>query len=76
MVRSIFWRDGWIGLRPPHMESLGEGWFVVATGVALSRVLSSFPGARTHLWVERDSNGDTPIHRQWHLTAPLSSYVQ
>jgi hypothetical protein len=76
MVKSIFWRDGWIGLRPPHMESLGEGWFVVATPDALSQVLSVIPGARVHLWVERHCYGDTPSHRQWHLTTALGSYAQ
>jgi integrase len=26
MVKSIFWRNGWIGLKPPHLVSLAEGW--------------------------------------------------
>ena len=71
MVKSVYWRDGWIGLEPPHMEPLGEGWFVVATPEAITTVLRAFPKSHVHLWVERHSHGDTPYHQSWHLVSAV-----
>jgi hypothetical protein len=31
MVKSKYWKDGWIWLEPPRFEALGEGWYVLAT---------------------------------------------
>jgi len=39
MVKSVMWRDGWIGLEPPHMESLGEGWLVLSTTTAIKAII-------------------------------------
>ena len=27
MIKSVYWKDGWIWLEPPRFEALGEGWF-------------------------------------------------
>jgi hypothetical protein len=71
MVKSVFWRDGWIGIEPPRMESLGEGWYVVATAEAIKAIRSRYPEASLHLWVERHSQGDHPYHQMWHLVSAL-----
>ncbi len=72
MVKSIFWRDGWIGLEPPRYESLGEGWLVLATDSGLARIREARPNAQYHLWVERHSHGKKPYAGHWHLLSPLS----
>lgn len=72
MVKSVFWRDGWIGLEPPRFESLGEGWLVLATGAALERIAQQRPEARYHLWVERHSHGDKTYSGSWHLESAIS----
>jgi hypothetical protein len=71
MVKSVFWRDGWIGIEPPRMESIGEGWYVVATTEAIEVLRLRFPDAALHLWAERHSNGDNPYHQLWHLVSAL-----
>jgi hypothetical protein len=76
MVKSVYWRDGWIGLEPPHMEPLGEGWFVVATPEAIAAILTIFPSSHVHLWVERHSNGDIPYHQSWHLVSVVSDSIR
>jgi hypothetical protein len=71
MVKSVMWRDGWVGLEPPHMESLGEGWLVLATTAAIKRIVQSRPDSSLHLWVERHSHGNKPSEASWHLMSPL-----
>jgi hypothetical protein len=71
MVKSVFWRDGWVGLEPPRMEPLGEGWYVAATPEANHAIRTKYPEASLHLWVERHSHGDNPYHQQWHLVSTL-----
>ncbi len=73
MVKSIFWRDGWIGLEPPRFESLGEGWLVLATDLGLARIREARPNSQYHLWVERHSHGKKPYDGHWYLLSPLSS---
>ncbi len=73
MVKSIFWRDGWIGLEPPRFESLGEGWLVLATDLGLARIREARPNAQYHLWVERHSHGKKPYAGYWHLLSLLPS---
>jgi hypothetical protein len=72
MVKSVFWRDGWIGLEPPHMEPLGEGWIVVASKSAIDVIQRCRPNCTVHLWVERHSHGNHPIEQFWHLHEALS----
>ncbi|HEY1939576.1 MAG TPA: ATP-binding protein [Candidatus Angelobacter sp.] len=67
MVKSMFWRDGWVGLEPPRFEGLGEGWVVLATDEALQQIRRAYPSAQMHLWVERHSHGEKPYHGSWHL---------
>ncbi len=74
MVRSIYWKDGWIWLEPPRFESLGEGWIVVATQAAQEQILRVFPDAQIQLWVERHSHGDAPYQQRWHLQTRLRDY--
>lgn len=71
MVRSVYWKDGWIWLEPPRSESLGEGWLVLATPQALDSIRNRRPKAELHLWVERHSHGDKPYNGRWHLSKPL-----
>jgi hypothetical protein len=73
MVKSVFWRDGWIGLEPPRFESLGEGWLVLATARGVERIRQKRPNATYHLWVERHSHGSKPYTGSWHLTSPVST---
>jgi hypothetical protein len=72
MVKSLFWRDGWIGLEPPRFEALGEGWLVLATDEGLRSIRRARPNAQYHLWVERHSHGKKPYTGSWHLVAPVS----
>jgi len=47
MVESIWWRDGWIKLKPPHsFEVLGEGWLVLCANEAYEAVMSIVGPAR------------------------------
>ena len=71
MVKSVMWRDGWVGLEPPHMESLGEGWLVLATTNAIKAIVQKRPDSSLHLWVERHSHGNKPSQASWHLMSPL-----
>lgn len=71
MVRSIYWKDGWIWLEPPRFESLGEGWIVVATQSAVDQIVGVFPEAQTQLWVERHAHRERKYDEAWHLTRPL-----
>ena len=73
MVKSIFWRDGWIGLEPPRFEPLGEGWLVLATDLGLARIREARVDAQYHLWVERHSHGKKPYSGNWHLSSPSFS---
>ena len=60
MVKSVYWKDGWIWLEPPRFEALGEGWYVLASDLAVEAIRRAFPDAQTHLWVERHSHGQKP----------------
>jgi hypothetical protein len=71
MVRSLYWKDGWIWLTPPRFESLGEGWIVLASPEAVDSIRKTCPGVLTHLWVERHSHGDKPYQEYWHLMTGL-----
>jgi hypothetical protein len=75
MIKTIFWRDGWVGLEPPHFESLGEGCVVLATPAALKLIGDKRPNAYCHLWVERHSHGDHPYQGSWHLVAPIGKLI-
>jgi len=67
MVKSECWKDGWIWLEPPRFEALGEGWYVLASDLAVEAIRRAFPDAQTHLWVERHSHGQKPYKGSWHL---------
>ena len=71
MVKSTYWKDGWIWIRPPRFESLGEGWFVTASAAAIEAIRRLAPETETHLWVERHSHGDQPYEGKWYLVRPL-----
>lgn len=71
MVKSEYWKDGWIWLEPPRFEALGEGWYVLASDLAVEAIRRAFPDARTHLWVERHSHGEKPYKGSWHLRQPF-----
>ncbi|HOO49919.1 MAG TPA: hypothetical protein PLK94_01375 [Alphaproteobacteria bacterium] len=71
MVKSVYWKDGWIWLEPPRFESLGEGWLVLATehGLKTIRAASNYIDCR--LWIERHCDGDKPYEGKWHLSKRL-----
>lgn len=71
MVESTYWKDGWIGIKPPRFDSLGEGWFVSASPAAIEAIRQHGPGIQIHLWVERHSHGSKPYEGKWHLSRPL-----
>lgn len=71
MVKSVHWKDGWIWLEPPRFEALGEGWYVLASDLAIGTIKRVFPNAWTHLWVERHSHGQKPYKASWHLSRAL-----
>ena len=71
MVKSVYWKDGWIWLEPPRFEALGEGWYVLASDLAVEAIRRAFPDAQTHLWVERHSHGQKPYKGAWHLRQPF-----
>jgi len=71
MVKSMYWKDGWIWLEPPSFEALGEGWYVLASDLAVEAIRRAFPDAQTHLWVERHSHGVKLYRGSWHLRQPF-----
>jgi hypothetical protein len=71
MVKSIYWRDGWIGLEPPHFESLCEGWLVLATEKGFDIIRQNFKNLEQHLWVERYSHGVKSYKGLWHLSKKI-----
>lgn len=71
MVRSTYWKDGWIWIEPPRSESLGEGWLVSATPAAIDAIRQLALGTDVHLWVERHSHGGRPYEGKWHLSQSL-----
>lgn len=70
-VKSLYWKDGWIWIEPPKLESLGEGWLVLATSDAVKAIKTFAPAAEIHLWVERHSHGNKPYEGAWHLKRAL-----
>jgi hypothetical protein len=71
MVKSVYWRDGWIGLEPPRFESLGEGWLVLATQQGVRTLREASKNFELHLWVERHSHGEKPYDGKWHLSKSI-----
>jgi hypothetical protein len=71
MVKSIYWRNGWIGLKPPHLISLGQGWMVVASDAGIRAIKAMHPKCTRQLWVSRDQSGRDAFSQQWHLQDEL-----
>ena len=71
MVKSVFWKDGWIGLEPPRFESLGEGCLVLSTQQGIRSIREASNNSELHLWVERHSHGKTPYEGKWHLSKSI-----
>jgi hypothetical protein len=71
MVKSVYWKDGWIWLEPPRFEALGEGWYVLASNLAVEAIRREISNTWTHLWVERHSHGEKPYNGSWHLKRPF-----
>ncbi len=71
MVKSIFWRDGWIWLEPPRFESLGEGWLVLSTELGIRSIREFSNKLELDLWVERHSHGEKPYEGKWHLSKSI-----
>lgn len=71
MVKSVYWRDGWIWIEPPRFESLGEGWLVLSTRQGIRSILTASNNLELHLWVERHCHGDKSYEGKWHLSKSL-----
>jgi len=71
MVKSVYWRDGWIWLEPPRFESLGEGWLVLSTEQGVRSIREASNNFELHLWVERHSYGEKPYEDKWHLSKSI-----
>ena len=70
-VRSVYWRDGRIGVRNIRSGNLGEGWCLLASDAAIAEIRSLIPDAAVHLLVTRKFAGMEPTEHSWHLTKPL-----
>lgn len=70
-VRSVYWRDGRIGVRNMISGNLGEGWCLLASDAAIAEIRSLIPDAAVHLLVTRKFAGTEPTEHSWHLTKPL-----
>jgi hypothetical protein len=68
MVKSVYWRDGWICISPPRFESLGEGWLVLSTPEGFKSICAASINFELHLWVERHCHGDKSYEAKWHLS--------
>ena len=71
VVKSVFWRDGDIGLTLPRSDSLGAGWCLLATEGAVQAVRQAVEGATVHLLVERERRGASKRLRSWRLRRKL-----
>ena len=71
MVKSVFWKDGWIWVKPPRFDTLGEGWLVLASEKGLEMICNSKEQPEIHLWIERHSHGEKPYSDKWHLSKSL-----
>jgi len=71
MVKSVYWKDGWIWLEPPRFESLGEGWLVLATQQGIRSIRAASNNIELHLWVERHCHGEKPYEGKWHLSKSI-----
>ena len=71
MVKSVFWKDGWIWVKPSRFDTLGEGWLVLASGKGLEMICNSIEQPEIHMWIERHSHGEKPYSDKWHLSKSL-----
>ena len=71
MVKSVYWKDGWIWLEPARFEALGEGWLVLATQQGMRSIRSASNNCELHLWVERHCHGEKPYEGMWHLSKSI-----
>jgi len=71
MVKSVYWRDGWIWLEPPRFKSLGEGWLVLSTEQGIRSIREASNNFELHLWVERHSLGEKSYEGKWHLSKSI-----
>jgi hypothetical protein len=54
------------------MQSLGEGYLVLATTAAIKEIVQKRPDSSLHLWVERHSHGKKQFEASWHLMSPIA----
>jgi hypothetical protein len=71
MVKSVYWKDGWIWLEPPRFESLGEGWLVLSTEQGIRSIREASNNFELHLWVERHCHGEKSYEGKWHLSKSI-----
>ena len=71
MVKSVYWKDGWIWVKPPRFDTLGEGWLVLASEKGLEMISNSKEQPEIHMWIERHSHGEKPYSGKWHLSKSL-----
>jgi hypothetical protein len=68
MIKSVYWKDGWIWSEPPRFESLGEGWLVLATQQGIRLIREASNNFELHLWIERHCHGEKSYEGKWHLS--------
>ena len=70
-VKSVYWRDGRIGVRNLKSGNVGEGWCLLASDAAIAEIRSLVPDAAVRLLVTRRFVGMKPAEHSWQLTKPL-----
>ena len=70
-VKSVYWRDGRIGVRNLKSGNVGEGWCLLASDAAIADIRRLVPDAAVHLLVTRKFVGMKPAEHSWQLTKPL-----
>ena len=70
-VKSVYWKDGRIGVRNLKSGNVGEGWCLLASDAAIADIRRLVPDAAVHLLVTRKFVGMKPAEHSWQLTKPL-----
>ena len=71
MVKSVYWKDGWIWVKPPRFDTLGEGWLVLASKKGLEARRKAIEHQKIQMWIERHSHGPKKYEGEWHLSRSL-----
>ena len=60
LIESVYWLDGNIKMQPPHLYSeAGEGWYVLATDLALAKIKEIEPLLYQEKFIYRSKENDS-----------------